>query len=306
LKRTVSRTSGSINPLRILAQRVSFLTCLALSIALLIFSRADPGLTGRVQGALMDIAAPVVEFLGRPVVAAREFGGRLGDLMETSERLDALREDNRRLQQWRDTALRLDAENAQLRALMQVKHDLNIPAATARVVSEPGGPFLRAVIIDAGRGQGIARHQPVVDETGLIGRVVTTGRNTSRALLVTDLNSRVPVTIERTGERAILAGDNSARPRLSFLPIDADVRLGDRVVTSGDGGVFPPRIVVGAVDFVEGSIVRVKLASDLSQLDFVNVLAYTPPPPPSEEAEQADGQGAPGGPAVAADAPGGD
>ncbi len=287
MNRTISRASGTINPLRMLAQRVSFLAFLGLSIALLIFSRVDPGLTSRVQGALLDVAAPVVEFVGRPVVAARSLGDRMGALTDAADRVERLEERNRKLSQWRETALRLDAENAQLRALMDVKREKNIPTSTARVISEPGGPFLRAVLLNAGERHGVDRHQPVIDEMGLVGRVVTLGRETSRVLLITDLNSRIPVTIDRTGERAILSGDNSSRPRLAFLPMGADIRLGDRVSTSGDGGVFPPRLAVGTVDFIEKNVARVRLAADLSRLDFVNVLAYTPPPTP--ETMTADG-----------------
>ncbi|MFN3232892.1 MAG: rod shape-determining protein MreC [Alphaproteobacteria bacterium] len=283
MNRTNSRASGTINPLRVFAQRVSFLTSLGIAVALLIFSKIDPGLTGRVQGVLLDVAAPVVEVVGRPVVAARSLVDRMDELTARADEVNVLEGENRRLRQWRDMALRLDAENAQLRTLMQVKRERNIPARTARVISESGGPFLRAVLLNAGEMQGIGHHQPVLDETGLVGRVITLGGRSSRVLLLTDLNSRVPVTIERTGERAILAGDNSTRPRLAFLPMDADVNVGDRVVTSGDGGTFPPRVMVGIVNFAERGVVRIRLAADLSRLDFVTVLAYQPTPPPADE-----------------------
>jgi rod shape-determining protein MreC len=259
-----------------MAQRASFAVFIALSLGLLLFSKLYPTRTEQVQGVLIDVAAPVVDVLGEPVVAFRAFGGRVVDTLDGADRVEALRAENERLKRWREVALRLDNENAQLRALMRLSDQTRIPAVTSRVVSDPGGPFVRAIILDSGKGKGVVRFQPVVDPAGVVGRVVTVGQHSSRALLLTDLNSRVPVYIRRTGDRAILLGDNSDRPRLSYLPMETSIEVGDEVLTSGDGGIFPAKLPVGVVDYVDGGTVRVKLAADLSRLDFVNVLAYEP------------------------------
>jgi rod shape-determining protein MreC len=286
-----------------MAQRASFAVFLAVSLGLLIFSKVYPGLTERVQGALTDVAAPVVSVLGEPVGAFRQFGTRVADTLDGAEKVEALRRENERLKRWRDVALRLDGENAALRALMRVSEEAGIPAVTTRVVSDPGGPFVRAIILDAGAIKGVDKFQPVVDPAGVVGRIVTVGRRSARALLLTDLNSRVPVYIRRTGDRAILVGDNSDRPRLAYLPMESSARVGDEVLTSGDGGIFPPRMPVGVVDYVEGGVVRVRLAADLARLDFVNVLAYEPVARPEENPAAGPLEPLPDAPAVAGGSP---
>jgi rod shape-determining protein MreC len=303
VRRSAGRTARTTSPERGLAQRLPFVIFLAASIGLLMFSKIYPSLNEQVQGTLIDVAAPVVDVLGEPVAAIRGFGAAVSDTLGGARKVEALRAENERLRRWRDVALRLDGENAQLRALMQVSEEAKIPAIATRVVSDPGGPFVRAILLDAGVGKGVRKFQPVMDETGVVGRIVTVGRQSSRALLLTDLNSRIPVFIRRTGDRGILVGDNTDRPKLAYLPMQSSAKVGDEVFTSGDGGIFPAKLPVGVVDFVDGPTVRVKLAAELSRLDFVNILAYEPLERP-EQAPVADSNALPPPPAVTAEAPG--
>ena len=282
MRRSAGRNPRTGNLARGLARQASLFVFLGVSVALLIAGKVNPTLSNRVHGALVDTAAPVIDFISQPVVAVREFGRRSGDVLRGADRVEVLRQENDSLRRWRDVALQLDQENAQLRALLRVRDRYEMPIVASRVVTDPAGPFLRAVILDSGGQKGISRNQPVLDEVGVVGRIVTVGHSSSRALLVTDLNSRLPVTLVRTGTRAILAGDNSDQPRLAFLPIDSDVRTGDQIVTSGDGGVFPPDLPVGVVESTEDNVVRVRLAANLGRLDFVNVVEYDPPPAPEE------------------------
>ncbi|MDA0338350.1 MAG: rod shape-determining protein MreC [Proteobacteria bacterium] len=282
MRRSQGRNPRNGNLARGLAQQASIFVFLLVSVALLIAGKIDPKLSNAVQGVLVDVAAPIVDTVGKPIEAVREFGRRSGDVLQGADRIEELRTENEALRRWKNVALRLDDENAQLRALVRVQDRQDIPMSVAHVVSDTTGPFLRAVILDVGALDGIERHQPVLDEVGVVGRVNAVGRNSSRALLITDLNSRVPVIVVRTGTRAILAGDNGPRPWLAFLPMKATVEVGDEVVTSGDGDVFPANLAVGTVDSVNDGIARVRLSADLSRLDFVNVLDYDPPPPPEE------------------------
>jgi rod shape-determining protein MreC len=299
VRRSTGRAARTTNPERGLAQRASFAVFLAISLGLLIFSKVYPTLTERVQGVLIDVAAPVVDVLGEPVTAFRGLGVKVADTLGGAEKVEALRAENERLKRWRNVAMRLDGENAQLRTLMRLSEETRIPAISTRVVSDPGGPFVRAIILDAGGSKGVSKFQPVMAPAGVVGRIVTVGRQSARALLLTDLNSRIPVFIRRTGDRGILMGDNSDRPKLAYLPMQSSARVGDEVFTSGDGGIFPAKLPVGVVDFVDWPTVRVRLAADLSRLDFVNVLAYEPVEKPEENPVAGAVEGLPHGPAVA-------
>jgi rod shape-determining protein MreC len=132
---------------------------------------------------------------------------------------------------------------------------------------------VRAVLVNAGSQQGVAKGQAVTDGRYVIGQVITAGRLSARILLITDLNSRVPVMIERSGDRAILAGDNSPLPSLKFLPVGAELHEGDRILTSGDGGVFPARLPVGeAVMTADG--LRIRPLVDFARLEYALILDY--------------------------------
>lgn len=274
-------TSGS-TPLQQVSQRASFLLFLAASIGLLIFGKFNPGLTDRTQARLADLAAPVLSLLAEQVGWARGGAEWVANLFWVHDENRRLAEQNERLLQWRDTALRLKQENAKLRDLLGATQDQESPVLTSRVIGEPAGPFLRAVLIDAGRGDGVNEYQPVMDAHGLVGRIVTAGAVSSRVLLLNDLNSRIPVSVGEGDHRAVLEGDNKTFPKLTFLPFDAVIAPGDRVMTSGDGGVFPPGLPIGDVVEITDSGAKVRLYSDLSRLNFVRVIAFAPPKSPEE------------------------
>ena len=145
---------------------------------------------------------------------------------------------------------------------------------TGRVIANSGGAFLRNVLIDVGDRQGVERGQAALGGEGVAGRVTEVGSRASRVLLLTDLNSRIPVVLEDTRERAVLAGDNTSRPRLLYLPEKSAVQVGDRVVTAGSGGVFPPGLPVGAVSSIDGGVVRVEPEAELYHLEFVRIVDF--------------------------------
>lgn len=275
-----TRLAAAGGPLQAFFERASYLFFVALSIGLLIFGKINPGLTESTQARLADFAAPILEFLGAPINWTRETTQGFGNLLSVRADNERLTQENRTLLQWHDAALRLESENEILRQLLEATERQEYSTVTSRVVGEPGGPFLRAVLIRAGRREGVIEYQPVMDAHGLVGRVVTAGNRSSRVLLLSDLNSRVPVRVGTADHRGVLAGDNSGLPKLSFLPFGAQVAVGDRVLTSGDGRVYPPDLPVGQVVSVGENSARVQLFSDLSRLTFVRVLAYVPPESP--------------------------
>ena len=139
----------------------------------------------------------------------------------------------------------------------------------ARVVSDARGPFSNARIADAGTERGVVVGNPVMTERGLVGRIVGIAPGASRVLLLSDTASRTPVMIDRTNARAILTGDGGPNPKLEYLRGVDPIQSGDRVVTSGDGGVVPRGLPVGAaVKGLDGRW-RVALASDKAAVDYV-------------------------------------
>jgi rod shape-determining protein MreC len=130
------------------------------------------------------------------------------------------------------------------------------------------------VLINAGTAQGISKGQAAVTGKGLAGQVVQIGYRSARVLLITDINSRVPILVEGSRKRAILAGDNGILPRLTFLPVNASVAPGDRVVTSGHGGVFPPGLPVGRITVADDGVLRVAPFFELDRLEYISLVDH--------------------------------
>src|SRR5260370_23537268 len=156
-----------------------------------------------------------------------------------------LREENDRLRKWQAVALALDAENATLKANLRWIPELTANYVTARVVADAGGVYARAVLLSTGPNHSVAKGQIALDDRGLVGRVTEIGARSARVLLMTDMNSRVPVTLENSRARAMLMGTNGARPRLMYWPEGVMPVEGERVETSAEANVFPAVLPVG-------------------------------------------------------------
>ena len=255
-------------------QRSMLPALILLSGAMLIAGKTDQTMFESLRTGLSDVAAPVLDVASRPLGAVEGAIDQVRGFIGVYQENRRLEEDNQRLLQWQQVALKLTAENRQLQGLLKVVPDRAISYVTARVIANSGGAYVRTVMINAGSQTGLARGQAVVTGDGLVGRLTEVGSRAARVLLITDLNSRIPVKIEGSHTGAVLAGDNSERPRLLYVGAPEALKIGDRVVTSGEGGVFPPDLPVGMVSAVGPAGPRVEPYVELSQLGYVLVVDY--------------------------------
>ncbi|PVM91308.1 rod shape-determining protein MreC [Caulobacter endophyticus] len=185
-----------------------------------------------------------------------------------------LKAELKEMRTYRDKYLALVNENERYKSLLGLKTDPPIPMVAARVVADSRGPFANTRLADAGKEKGVVVGNPVMNERGLVGRVVGVAPGASRVLLLTDIASRTPVMIDRTNSRAILTGDGGPNPKLDYLRGSEPIQAGDRVVTSGDGGVVPRGLPVGAaVKGLDGRW-RVVLFADSTSIDYIRILLF--------------------------------
>lgn len=185
-----------------------------------------------------------------------------------------LREENARLRKFEFAADRGGREIQRLQELLQMRPTFVPTLVTARIIAVTGGPYTRSVLIHAGSEDGVREGLPVVDEQGLVGQTIRVGFRATRVLLTTDANSRIPIQIERNNQNAIVVGSNGDLLSVMFAGPDFEVSNGDRIITSGHGGIFPADVLVGTVvNATEGNIL-VSPAANLENLDFVRVLDY--------------------------------
>lgn len=227
-----------------------------------------------VRAGVETVAGPVGGVFAAPV---RWFGHATdyvgGYFFAVSENR-RLRRELAELQPWRDQAIALKNVNARYEAMLGIRPEPPVAMRTARSISDTRGPFSRARLLDVGAARGVKVGNPVINEHGLVGRIVGTSSGISRMLLLTDVASRTPVLIDRTDARALLTGDGSGNPRLEFVRGVGSVQAGDRILSSGDGGGFPRGVPIGvAAKGIDGSW-RVKLFSDRGAIDYVRVMLF--------------------------------
>jgi rod shape-determining protein MreC len=270
--------SGSVThfftPLKTAAQRFAFSVLIGLSVLTLLVSKANPEAVERARIWMADVATPVLSIIHQPVAAATGVVVRVRDVIDLFQENDRLRTENTTLLEWQQVARQLESENEALRGLMHYRPPNATWFVTARVIGTAGGVFSRNLLIDRGGQDGVAEGQAAMTGMGLIGRVAEVGDHAARVLLMTDLNSRIPVTIESLHARAILAGDNSDQPQLIYVPSHVKPKLGDRVVTSGDGGVFPPGLPIGLVSSVDGDQIEVQPFADIARADYLRIADF--------------------------------
>lgn len=236
--------------------------------------RIDSPRVERFRAHVVDRVLPNLEWAMVPVAGTINLVRDFQSYRRLHEQNQELKRELQQMKKWKEAAVQLGQENARLLDLNKVRLDPRLTFITGVVMADSGSPFRQSVVLNVGARDGILNGWAAMDGLGLVGRISGVGESTSRVLLLTDAASRIPVTIQPSGQPAILAGDNTLAPALNFIESPDLVRPGDRVISSGDGGVFPPGLLVGQVATDPGGRTRVRLAADYERLEFLRVLRH--------------------------------
>ncbi len=261
-----------VAPLSIWDGRHSPLAFFVLALCLLLFSLLNPGSLERTRTRTAELFSPAIGAFSKPFQQIATVAEEIAGISNLRTEIAMLRQENARLREWYQTALMLEAENKTLHELLNIKIDQRHGYITARVISDSGNAYVHSMLVAAGRSDGVEKGQAVLAGEGLVGRIIEAGGNVSRILLLTDFNSRIPVIIEGSRQKAIMFGNNSSLPTLEYLPPDANIATGSRVITSGDGGIFPPGLPVGIVGQSEAGGLHVKVFADLNKIIYVRII----------------------------------
>lgn len=249
---------------------VSGLVVLCLGIFLV--WRIDSPRVEKVRADLIDEIVPGFEWAAAPLTRLAKMVEDFQAYQRIYQQNQDLRRELQQMKAWKEAAVQLEQQNAKLLALNKVRLDPKLTSVSGVVLADSGSPFRQSVLLNVGTRDGIMDGWATMDGLGLVGRISGVGENTARVILLTDSASRLPVTIQPSGQHAILAGDNTAAPVVEFLEDLAAIKPGDRVVSSGDGGVFPAGLVVGQLALGPDGRYRVWLAADYQRLEFLRVL----------------------------------
>ena len=250
--------------------------------AFMLLNKTNTALIEKTSTTFGEFVTPITELLVFPASAVLNGYEYLRSLQKIDSENQALREENRRLTIANAKNRALEIENKMLSDLLNYAAPPQAEFITARVVAQEGTAFAHALTVYIGGNPKVAKGQVAISDKGVIGRVEDVGTNYAKIALINNINSRISVMTEGSRVRAILIGKNDIWPELVFVPRDAQINVGDKIVTSGIGGVFPAGLPVGEVAAVEGENIKVKPANKLSRLEYVMIVNYKLPDPSKE------------------------
>jgi rod shape-determining protein MreC len=266
--------------------------CFVLAIVITLLGRAEASIFDTARARLTDWSAPALGQIRKPFAALEGWVGGVDSLFNIHRENLQLRQENAELRKWQNAALALEQRVKRYELMLNAVPDPQLATTMAHVIGQSNRPFIKTMILNGGTENGIRKGQAVLDDRGLIGRVYLAGDRTSWVIPLADHNSRVPVVIKPSNRRAILAGDNTVSPLLELDVGDMPVRPGDRVLSTGDGGLLPADLPIGVV-IEERGLLRVALFANPDLSDYVHVVHYRPllEPPEAVTTELPDPHG---------------
>jgi rod shape-determining protein MreC len=267
--------------------RVSLAAFGLLAVLLLMLSRAQINIFDRARAEISDAAAPLLAAIEQPFDGFNRWVGNLTGIFSVYSENLRLKEENARLRQWQGAAILLKGRVENYERLLHAVPRRETSSVLAHVIGRSGRPYLQTMILDAGKAEGVRPGEAVLDARGLIGRILVAGDHTSWVIPLKDLNSRIPVTIAPGNAQAILSGNNTPNPGIETFNPRAQIKPGDVVFTSGDGGLLPPGLPIGTL-IVQANRYHVALfadansGTDLEVLDFKGVPEKQPAPSPAD------------------------
>jgi len=247
-----------------------------------VMSRA-PDDRGFLPGLVIELAAHVQKVLSLPAWLARSSWGRYVSLLEVRSQNEELRARVAELEEENLQFREALVESGRLQRIAEMRTDFEVPMRPAQVVGQDVSPWFRSVLLDRGGSDGVRSGMPVVTEGGVVGLVTATSPHAGRTMLLLDSQSAVDVLVQRSRARGIVRGDGTDRLHFEFFVRGDDVQVGDVVITSGFGGVYPKGLRVGEIVEVEPPGERLqqrallKPAVDFGRLEQLFVLLWRGP-----------------------------
>ncbi len=248
----------------------------------MLFSKSENVLFEQASSVANEIVSSAVNVLVLPASVMVKGYEYLRSLRKIDQENQQLREENQRLIIINARKQALEVENRILARMLNYQVPPEASFITAKVVAEEGSAFTHSLTVYIGGNKNVRKGQVVLGDKGVIGRVEKTGSDYAKIFLVNDINSKIPVITEKERVKGVLSGENAPLPKMIFIPFDAKIEVGDRIVTSGIGGVFPAGLPIGQIVSKDKTGVMVRPYDHLSRLEYVQIVDYKLPDPASE------------------------
>lgn len=263
-----------LSNIRLLAKKFAIVLLFLSAFVAMLVNKTDTLVIEKTSSLATDLVSPLIDVLVIPARAVAGTYNYFREIKQVYKDNKNLRNENRRLMVVSGRARALEVENNLLAKLLNYTPPPEATYITARVIAEEGDAFSHSLIAYTGLSDKVKKGQVVLSDNSVIGRIEQVGKMYSKIILITDINSKIPVMVERTRVRGILSGDNTSVPKMIFIPLEAELTIGDRVVTSGVAGVFPPGLPIGKISSIDKNNVKIKTLTSLDKLEYVKIVDY--------------------------------
>jgi len=259
---------------RTFVNKLSIFAWIGISLITILIDTLHRDSLSKVRSLILNVSSPVIKVAEIPVLWVNFFNDAIIELKYIVDNNEKLKTEILELQQYKNSYYVLKQENSTFRKLLNYDLSLEKTFITSRVIGNTGGIYHRTLLLDKGIKDGVKKNDGVMGIGGLLGKIVEVSHNNSRVLLLTDMNSALPVFIIGSNERSIMQGDSSENPTLKFIKNIDTVKVGQKIITSGDGGVLPNGIPVGIVISVDDSRAKVKLYTKTKNNLFARIVKF--------------------------------
>lgn len=259
---------------RLFIRKVLIAVMFVSALILMILSKADTVVINKTSNTVSAFFSPVINAMQLPAEMIYAGYEKIRDISRVYHENKALKKENLELLMLKNQVRTLRMENKLLGRMLNYAPPPEAQYITAKIVAEEGDGFSHSLIAYIGDAENVHNGQVVLGAESVVGRVESVSGKYVRVLLFTDINSKIPVIVERNRERGILSGNNTNVPTLMFTSLDADIRLGDMLVTSGVAGVFPSGLPVGIVSRIDKDVIEVATLTDIERLEYIKIVDY--------------------------------
>lgn len=263
-----------IGQFRLIVRKSVVLGMFILALALLVFSKSDSPLIHTARNSVSSALSPVLQVARYPFELIGSGYDAVVDVFQVYRQNKILKTENAEVLMLKAKLQALKAENKQLGELLNYTPPADAEFVTAKVIAIEGDGFSHSLIVYIKDAQNVKAGQAVLGDKGVVGRVENVGKYYARVILLTDINSKIPVIVGKERARGLLSGDNTSVPKLIYTALNAEIKPGDEIVTSGVSGFFPSDLPIGKVGMHRKGQIEVEVLSNIETLEYVKIVDY--------------------------------
>lgn len=262
-----------IGELKVFFQSLFLLILFLFSLFAILLTRTDSAFINKLDSSVLQFTGPVMQVVEFPARVIHRVYTYFYDISHIYADNRELREENKQMLILQNKVRTLEVENQLLERLLNYVPPADASFISAQIIAESGDSFTHMLLVYIG-DEAVKKGQIVLGDESVIGRVDRVSGKYAKVILVTDINSKIPVVVERTRVRGILSGNNTVHPSLIFTRSAADIQEGDIVVTSGVGGMFPAGLPIGFVSSIKNGEISVETMADIGRIEYVRIVDY--------------------------------